>query len=91
MTCSLSKSHVSYRKPGAVSTRQRKTSPGYEKNQKGAQNGELEPKLIPKYQRDISGIEEKVSSVWTDYDSLVELYKSQGEYKITLIYYLNSF
>ena len=26
-------------------------------------NGEFEPKLIPKYQRDISGIEEKVLSL----------------------------
>ena len=27
-------------------------------------NGEFEPKLIPKYQRDISGIEEKVISLY---------------------------
>ena len=27
-------------------------------------DGEFEPKLIPKYQRDISGIEEKVISLW---------------------------
>ena len=29
-------------------------------------NGEFEPKLIPKYQRDISGIEEKVKSLFTE-------------------------
>ncbi|PWJ72687.1 transposase, partial [Murimonas intestini] len=28
-------------------------------------NGEFEPKLIPKYQRDISGIEEKVISLYS--------------------------
>lgn len=27
-------------------------------------NGEFEPKLIPKYQRDISGIEEKAISLY---------------------------
>ena len=41
---------------------------GYEKNQKGDvprdREGEFEPKLIPKYQRDISGIEEKVISLY---------------------------
>lgn len=38
--------------------------------------GEFEPKLIPKYQRDISGIEEKVISLCTRdiHDQLQELY-----------------
>ena len=44
-------------------------------------NGEFEPKLIPKYQRDISGIEEKVISLYARgmstrdiHDQLQELY-----------------
>lgn len=44
-------------------------------------NGEFEPKLIPKYQRDISGIEEKVISLYAHgmstrdiHDQLQELY-----------------
>ena len=44
-------------------------------------NGEFEPKLIPKYQRDISGIEEKVISLYARgmstrdiHDQLLELY-----------------
>ena len=44
-------------------------------------NGEFEPKLIPKYQRDISGIEEKVLSLYARgmstrdiHDQLQELY-----------------
>lgn len=44
-------------------------------------NGEFEPKLIPKYQRDISGIEEKVISLYARWmstrdihDQLQELY-----------------
>lgn len=62
---------------------------GYEKNQKGDKvtenkrngNGEFEPKLIPKYQRDISGIEEKVLSLYARgmstkdiHDQLQDLY-----------------
>lgn len=45
-------------------------------------NGEFEPKLIPKYQRDISGIEEKVISLYARgmstrdiYDQLQDLYR----------------
>ncbi len=44
-------------------------------------NGEFEPKLIPKYQRDISGIEEKIISLYAQgmstrdiYDQLQDLY-----------------
>ena len=44
-------------------------------------NGEFEPKLIPKYQRDISGIEEKVVSLYAGgmstrdiHDQLLDLY-----------------
>ena len=44
-------------------------------------NGEFEPKLIPKYQRDISGIEEKVISLYARgmstrdiHDQLQDLY-----------------
>ena len=44
-------------------------------------NGEFEPKLIPKYQRDISGIEEKVISLYARgmsardiHDQLKDLY-----------------
>ena len=44
-------------------------------------NGEFEPKLIPKYQRDVSGIEEKVISLYARgmstrdiHDQLQDLY-----------------
>ena len=44
-------------------------------------NGEFEPKLVPKYQRDISGIEEKVISLYARgmstrdiHDQLQDLY-----------------
>ena len=47
----------------------------------GDHNGEFEPKLIPNYQRDISGIEEKVISLYARdmstrdiHDQLQELY-----------------
>ena len=45
-------------------------------------NGEFEPRLIPKYQRDVSGIEEKVISLYAKgmgtrdiYDQLQDLYR----------------
>ena len=45
-------------------------------------NGEIEPKLIPKYQRDVSGIEEKVISLYARgmstrdiHDQLQDLYE----------------
>ena len=38
-------------------------------------NGEFEPKLIPKYQRDISGIEEKVISLYARGMSTILLWK----------------
>ncbi len=47
----------------------------------GDREGEFKPKLIPKYQREISGIEEKVSSLYARgmstrdiYDQIQELY-----------------
>ena len=58
---------------------------GYEKKQKDDvprdREGEFEPKLIPKYQRDISVIEEKVISLYAGdmsirdiHDQIQELY-----------------
>ena len=50
----------------------------------GDQEGEFEPKLIPKYQRDISGIEEKVISLYARgmntrdiHDQIQELYRME--------------
>ena len=55
-------------------------------------NGEFEPKLIPKYQRDISGIEEKVISLYARgmstrdiHDQLQELYGVELSAEIALV------
>ncbi len=42
-------------------------------------NGEFEPKLIPKYQRDISGIEEKVISLYARGMSTRDIHDQLGE------------
>ena len=52
-------------------------------------NGEFEPKLIPKYQRDISGIEEKVVSLYARgmstrdiHDQIMDLYGVEISYTV---------
>lgn len=54
-------------------------------------NGEFEPKLIPKYQRDVSGIEEKVISLYARgmstrdiHDQLQDLYGIPESVKLKL-------
>ena len=42
-------------------------------------NGEFEPKLIPKYQRDISGIEDKVISLYARGMSVRDIYDQLNE------------
>jgi len=70
----LALSKITVRKKGGIHTDNKRNehSPKNLKSQYGEfqidvprdRNGEFEPKLIPKYQRDISGIEEKVISLY---------------------------